>query len=306
MTRSRRLRELEKEVQARKKHAERSVLASLRKERQELSKPNKKLRGERDFKEAPLRAGWPTLTPLPIRSYDAFPVGEPQLLPDRGFHIQRVRSLCGKLGIQTRSIEVVLRVPVDDLDSDICRVTQLGPEHTKLPLEEYMTMLVTLDFKEYGRQIPTALLAVRRLFMRSNATNGLMIEFLDYNCGWAGLQQISIHPVRNELACQALDDELFNDRLLSLIKDQRWCSISSATHFKSKKAFQERVDRWWTEGDDGGQPIICISARDADDPKWWNTVLPALRKWLKSDELFSQYGVRFEVVLVLQARGPLC
>lgn len=81
---------------------------------------------------------------------------------------------------------MVLRVPKDDLTRYHSYQTQLEPYHTKLPLEEYLTLLTTLDFKKYGRQIPSALLAIRRLFMKADATKGLMIEFLDYNCESTG------------------------------------------------------------------------------------------------------------------------
>lgn len=110
MTRSRRLRELEEANQAKKQQAElprnRSVLPSLCEDRRELSKSDTDLRRESDFKNAPLRAGWPTLTPLPVETYDTFPVGKP-LLSDQEFYIQEVMSLCEKLGIQTEGVEVV-------------------------------------------------------------------------------------------------------------------------------------------------------------------------------------------------------
>lgn len=213
-----------------------------------------------------------------------------------------MRSLCGKLGIQTSDVEVVLRVPSDDLTRfHSYSVTRLDPYHTKLPLEEYLSMLITLDFKQYGRQIPTALLAIRRLFMKDEATKGLMIEFLDYNCGWIGPIWISAISGRyNELALNTWEDNVFQQKLDGFFTDQRSGMIEVVATFPSEKALCEREDRWWMEGDDGSQPLICIAARDASHPNWWNTVLPALRRWLKSDEFVFQYGIKFGVLLVLR------
>jgi hypothetical protein len=62
-------------------------------------------------------------------------------------------------------------------------------------------MLVKLDSRKYGRQTPGALLASRRPFMKYDATKVLKIEFLDYDCGWAGFKwRTFIRPHRNELA----------------------------------------------------------------------------------------------------------
>jgi hypothetical protein len=91
-------------------------------------------------------------------------------------------------------------------------------------------------------------------------------------------------------------------KLSSFSKEIRSSAIEIMFYFVPKKAFDGRVDRWWTEGDDGSQPTIYILTRDAGDPTWRNTVLPALRDWLKTDQFVSDHGSKWEVALLLQAR----
>jgi hypothetical protein len=166
-----------------------------------------------------------------------------------------------------------------------------------------VTLLVTLDFKKYGRQIPSTLLAIRHLFLKGDATKGLMTEFLDCDCGSTGYEWRTCfaHSIRHELALKAWEDDAFHATLSSLLKGQNKSSADAEllVYYASEKAVEEREDRWWLEGDDGGQPTICIWCADASNPTWKRSVLPAIRKWFKSDQFNSEYGARWGVALQL-------
>lgn len=84
------------------------------------------------------------------------------------------------------------------------------------------------------------------------------------------------------------NDMAFHDKQRDFIKDQGWSCISISMRLVTGKAYYASVDYWWNEGDDSGQPTVCISTQDANDPRRRDSVLPALRKWLRSDEFVTQ------------------
>lgn len=89
--------------------------------------------------------------------------------------------------------------------------------------------------------------------------------------------------LKNELALKTWEVKVFHQKLDGSFAGRRPGMMELVASLSSEKFLCERKDHWWMEGDDGSQPLICMALGDADNLDWWNTVLPTLRRWLKSD-----------------------
>jgi hypothetical protein len=210
--------------------------------------------------------------------------------------------MIGVLGIQTKDVNIVLRIPADDRGDGIRWTEVHQPEATKQPLEEYMTILITLDFRKYGRQIPSGISAIRHMFKGCSVTDSLLIEFIDVNCNWNRPPYTGI-TFRQKDVLQAWQSDVLYKTICAFTQRKRWTTLSCCNTFPDMKAQQEVYDDPWASANSKGQPTIVICARDADDSEWWSSILPAMRTWLKSDGFFEKYEVRFGVKLLIHRRG---
>ena len=196
----------------------------------------------------------------------------------------------------------MLRISVDDRVDDI-RWTEIHqPEATKLPLGEYMTMLITLDFRKYGKQIPGGISAIRCMFKGCSVVDSLLIEFIDVSCKWNGPPSTRI-TFRQKDVLQAWQSEELYKMICEFTQRKRWTTLSCCNTFPNMKIRQEAYDNPWAPANSKGQPTIVICARDADDSEWWSSILPAMMTWLKSYEFFERYEARFGVKLLIHRRG---
>lgn len=204
------------------------------------------------------------------------------------------------MGIHTRDINVVLRVPKLDLNVSPNRDIYLQPWHTTLPREEYLTMLVTLDFVRYGRLIPSAISKVRRALQDNSDTVSLLIEFLDFNCAHNGLPLDCLSP-HQEDAREAWRSEAFHSAFVARLQGKRYTALECLNQYPDIKTYNEAYEDCWGPAAQKARPIIVMGAEDAEDARWWTDVMPALRQWLKSDEFYAEFRVRFGVLLLLHA-----
>lgn len=138
MTRPKRTKELHEAKAVAKGRARTASPALLRNHKtacQLLSRSDSEITSESDVRESLLRIGWPTLPPLPVRSFDAFPKMRPPILPNKDAHIQKVESTLRAGCIEFEDVDIIFGVPKSDLVSP-------GPGdrrgEAKLPEHEYL------------------------------------------------------------------------------------------------------------------------------------------------------------------------
>lgn len=196
MTRSRRLKEIKQKLQVEKEvrtTASPALQKFPKKVRQIMSSSSRHIYQELDFKEAPHRAGWPTLPPLPVQTCGNWhfraEFGDLVPFPHKAERIQTVQKILQFHNIESIDVDVVLRVAEFDVHGvgysyDVANGGK--PGDLRLPDEQFLTMLVTLDFRKYRSNVTKALIAIRQAMKKHDDSDGLLIEFLDVHCGVFG------------------------------------------------------------------------------------------------------------------------
>ncbi|KAF9731006.1 hypothetical protein PMIN01_10964 [Paraphaeosphaeria minitans] len=252
------------------------LLKYSRKDRRVLSNSDDEIIQEQDTRCTAIRRGWPTLPPLPVNT---FIENISQRVKNAGQHLAKVNTILKVQNIEAHNVCFAYRLPMDEEPNDI-----------NVQDVEYLTLLVTLDMKEYGERLGHSIIRIRAEFKKSPDTCDYMIEFFDFRAGPAGPTSMPITTTQRNIinAWEKTADIIISNHL----NGKRWLSL-------------ECVMRGLGEDENTFMPTFVITVPNAKDDDWWNNVLPTIREDLTSQNYLKKFRVLFGVDL-LQGTTLLC
>lgn len=219
------------------------------KKRRLISRSDEEIYEEMDSKSLSYRQGWPDLLPLPL---DTVSTGASRTVEDFVTHLEVVQEVFKDNNIVPKNVRFAFRLP---------RGLSNGSDK-----EPYLTCLILVDFEKPMTKLKEAILRTRKYFRDtpSQTVNSLLIEVLD----WRAIDNLKSHAILpSDDAVHRSFEEVY-ERVQEVLEQDKYNEPWITLELLRRGLWDDRTRC---------RPTLVITSPTAAAPRWWNTVLPALK-----------------------------